>query len=113
MYQRAMNLRDATWHSIDFEPIEREYTNQYLRAYVRARQTDAVLFKQQTREYRCLLRAFKTARLKPSADLLKAGRELLAWLRGFYPDEPLFSGDPAKENVHVTALRVAIERLEG
>lgn len=58
MYQRAMNLRDSTRQSIDFHPIEGEYLNQYLRAYVKARPSDVAAFRQQTREYRYLLRAF-------------------------------------------------------
>ena len=56
MYQRAMNLRDTTRQSIDFEPIEREYTRQYMRAFHKSRNTQ--LFRQQTREYRALLRAY-------------------------------------------------------
>lgn len=56
MYQRAMDLRDSTQSSIDFEPIENEYRRQYFRAY---RWGCLALFKQQTREYRKLLRAFR------------------------------------------------------
>jgi hypothetical protein len=56
MYQNAMNLRDSTPCVIDSEPIESEYQKQYFRAYHITQ--DVREFKQQTREYRKLLRAY-------------------------------------------------------
>jgi hypothetical protein len=65
MYQRAMNLRDSTWQAIDFEPIETEYTHQYMHAF-RVTQ-DVATFQRQTREYTALLRAYrKTSLVQPS-----------------------------------------------
>ena len=65
MYQRAMNLRDSTWQEIDFEPIETEYQRQYFRAY---RNGDVLTFRQQTKEYRALLRAYRKDSLVSAGD---------------------------------------------
>lgn len=57
MYQSAMNLRDSIWLSIDTEPIEREYQRQYFRAFHITQ--DVWEFRQRTREYRALIRAYR------------------------------------------------------
>lgn len=62
MYQSAMNLRDSMWQAINFEPIENEYTRQYSRAYHITQ--DVRSFRQQTREYRALLRAYRKESLR-------------------------------------------------
>lgn len=46
-------------------------------------------------------------------ELFKAANDLLAWLREFYADEPLFSSEPNHANVTVTALEAAIAKAEG
>lgn len=55
-YQASMNLRDSTSTTIDFEPIEAEYTRQYRKAYVNGH---VELFRRQTLEYRKLLRFYR------------------------------------------------------
>ncbi len=44
--------------------------------------------------------------------LLKASKDLLAWLREFHADEPLFSSEPNHANVTVSALESAIAKTE-
>ena len=66
MYQRAMNLRDSTWQSIDMTPIENEYQSQYMRAFRVTGDVDT--FRRQTREYRALLRSYKKNTLSEVRD---------------------------------------------
>jgi hypothetical protein len=60
MYQNAMNLRDSSNAVILFGPIEDEYQRQYFRAYHITQ--DLRAFKQQTREYRTLVKWYRTPR---------------------------------------------------
>jgi hypothetical protein len=59
MFQRAMNLRDSSHLKLDsyavLSLVEDAYVKQYLRAYNTTQ--DVKAFKQQTQEYRKILRA--------------------------------------------------------
>lgn len=56
VYQISMDLRDSKRVCIDFCPIEREYTSEYLRAF--NKNHDIAAFRVRSREYRDLLTAY-------------------------------------------------------
>jgi hypothetical protein len=50
---------------------------------------------------------------RAAPELLKSAKNLLGWLREFYPNEPLLSTETAQQNGAVRALEAAIAKAEG